>query len=81
MLVLIGLQGSDLTATEHLINRMQQEIRGPWGGVRLDPFTHHYALEAIKKSAPKLVYIAYGEPDDWAHGNRYDEIPAFHQAV
>jgi len=65
--------GSDLTATEHLINRMQQEIRGPWGGVRLDPFTHHYALEAIKKSAPKLVYIAYGEPDDWAHGNRYDE--------
>ncbi|WP_163380676.1 alkaline phosphatase family protein [Cyclobacterium sp. SYSU L10401] len=66
-------EGSNLTAAEHLINRMQQEIRGPWGGVRLDPFTHHYALEAIKKSAPKLVYIAYGEPDDWAHGNRYDE--------
>ncbi|MFO7825341.1 MAG: phosphoglyceromutase [Cyclobacterium sp.] len=66
-------EGSDLTAAERLINRMQQEIRGPWGGVRLDPFTHHYALEALKKSAPKLVYIAYGEPDDWAHGNRYDE--------
>lgn len=66
-------EDSDLTEGERIINRMQQEIRGPWGGVRLDPFTHHYAMEAIKKKEPKIVFIAYGEPDDWAHDNRYDE--------
>lgn len=66
-------QGPGLSEAEHTINRLQQEIRGPWGGVRLDPFTHHYAMEAIKKKSPKVVFIAYGEPDDWAHDNRYDE--------
>lgn len=65
--------GNNLTDVEKTINRMQQEIRGPWGGVRLDPFTHHYALEAIKKHKPKVLYIAYGETDDWAHGGKYDQ--------
>ncbi|WP_439483031.1 alkaline phosphatase family protein [Cyclobacterium plantarum] len=66
-------EGPNLTEAERMINRMQQEIRGPWAGVRLDPFTHHFAMEAIKKEAPKVVFIAYGEPDDWAHDNQYDE--------
>lgn len=65
--------GSDLTEKEILINRMQDEIRGPWDGVRLDPFTHHYAMESMRKYKPKVVYIAYGETDDWAHGNHYDQ--------
>lgn len=65
--------GSDLTEVEKTVNRLQQEIRGPWGGVRLDPFTHHYALEAIKKHKPKILYIAYGETDDWAHDGKYDQ--------
>lgn len=66
-------EGSDLTAVEKTVNRLQSEIRGPWGGVRLDPFTHHYALESIKKHKPKVLYIAYGETDDWAHGGKYDQ--------
>lgn len=66
-------EGNDLTDIEKTINRLQSEIRGPWGGVRLDPFTQHYALEAIKKHKPRITYIAYGETDDWAHGNKYDQ--------
>jgi hypothetical protein len=66
-------EGNDLTPSELLLNRLQDEIRGPWDGVRLDPFTHHYALESIKKHKPKVVYIAYGETDDWAHDNHYDQ--------
>lgn len=66
-------EGAGLTEREKLLNELQSEIRGPWGGVRLDPFTHHYALEYIKKNTPKVVYIAYGETDDFAHDGRYDE--------
>lgn len=65
--------GEDLTDVEKTVNQIQQEIRGPWGGVRLDPFTHHYALEALKKHRPKVLYIAYGETDDWAHEGKYDQ--------
>jgi bisphosphoglycerate-independent phosphoglycerate mutase (AlkP superfamily) len=44
----------------------------PWGGVRWDAFTHHYALEYLKKNAPKVVYISYGETDDFAHDGNYE---------
>ena len=66
-------EGPNLTPVEQTVNRLQQEIRGPWGGVRLDPFTHHFALETIKNKKPRVVYIAYGETDDWAHDGEYDQ--------
>ncbi|MEH0154474.1 sulfatase-like hydrolase/transferase [Limibacter armeniacum] len=66
-------KGKNLTEREKLLNELQSEIRGPWSGVRLDPFTHHYALEYIKKNKPKVVLIAYGETDDFAHDGEYDQ--------
>lgn len=61
-----------LTYKEQLLNDLQDEIPSPWGTVRLDAFTHHYALEYMKKHRPKVVYIAYGETDDFAHDGEYD---------
>ena len=66
-------EGTDLSPEEILINKLQSEIRGPWGEVRLDPFTHHYAMEALKSKKPRALYISYGETDDWAHENHYDQ--------
>jgi hypothetical protein len=69
-----------LTYTEQLLNDLQDEIPSPWGSVRLDAFTHHYALEYVKKHHPKVVYIAYGETDDFAHDGRYDQyLKSAHQ--
>ena len=65
--------GENLTAVEKTVNRLQQELRGPWANVRLDPFTHQYALEALKNKKPRVLYIAYGETDDWAHDGKYDQ--------
>lgn len=65
-------KGENLTEREKFLNELQEQIPSPWGGVRLDGFTHHYALEHIKKHQPKLLYIAYGETDDFAHNGRYD---------
>lgn len=66
-------QGEDLTEIETFLNRAQDEIRGPWGGVRLDFFTHHYAMEELKTRKPKVLYIGYGETDDYSHDDRYDQ--------
>ncbi|SHI44091.1 sulfatase-like hydrolase/transferase [Pseudozobellia thermophila] len=65
-------QGKDLTERERFLNELQPKIPSPWGTVRLDAFTHHYALEHMKKAHPRLVYIAYGETDDFAHDGEYD---------
>jgi len=54
------------------LNEIQAQTPSPWSTVRLDVFTHHYAKEYLKKKKPKLLYIAYGETDDFAHNGDYD---------
>ncbi len=66
------VSGNDLTERERFLNQLQQEIPSPWSSVRFDAFTHHYAMEHLKKHRPNLLYIAYGETDDFAHDGDYD---------
>lgn len=64
--------GPGLSERERFLNELQDQTPSPWSSVRLDAFTHHYALEYIKRAQPRVVYIAYGETDDFAHDGRYD---------
>ncbi|MGB5436279.1 MAG: sulfatase-like hydrolase/transferase [Maribacter sp.] len=64
--------GNDMTERERFLNQLQAQVPSPWGTVRLDAFTHHYALEHMKKNHPMFVYIAYGETDDFAHDGNYE---------
>ncbi len=61
-----------LSDREAFLNELQDQVPSPWTSVRLDAFTHHFALEYLKKEHPRLVYISYGETDDFAHDSRYD---------
>jgi hypothetical protein len=65
-------EGLYLTSNETYLNKLQKETPSPWGSVRLDVFTHNYAIEYMKKKHPKLMYIAYGETDDFAHDGDYE---------
>lgn len=65
---------------EKFLNELQQDIPSPWHNVRLDAFTHHYAMEALRDDKPRVIYIAYGETDDFAHDGEYDQhINAAHR--
>ncbi|MBU2975069.1 sulfatase-like hydrolase/transferase [Zobellia sp. B3R18] len=64
-------KGKDLSERERFLNELQPRVPSPWGTVRLDAFTHHYAIEHMKKNHPELTYIAYGETDDFAHDGDY----------
>ncbi len=37
----------------------------------LDVYTHYEALEELKTNKPRVLYIAYGETDEWAHEGSY----------
>jgi len=63
--------GKNLTQIEQFLNRIQPNTPSPWGSVRLDIFTHNYAIEYMKREQPSLVYISYGETDDFAHDGNY----------
>lgn len=61
-----------LTENEAFLNRLQPKVPSPWSTVRMDAFTHYYAMEEMKKSHPEFIYISYGETDDFAHDGEYD---------
>lgn len=64
--------GKDLSERENFLNDLQPKVPSPWSTVRLDAFTHYYALEHMKKAHPEFIYIAYGETDDFAHDGDYE---------
>jgi len=35
-------------------------------------FKHNFALAYLQKKHPRVLYISYGETDDFAHDGRYD---------
>lgn len=62
----------NLTEREKWTNELMHQVPNPLGDVRLDAFTFHYALEYLKKNNPRVLYIAFDETDDFAHGGKYD---------
>lgn len=73
--------GANPNANEKLINAMLQSTYRPWGEDEcFDVFTHFEAMETLKNRKPKVLYIAYGETDEWAHAGRYRSyLDAAHQ--
>jgi Type I phosphodiesterase / nucleotide pyrophosphatase len=64
--------GKKPTANEKLINAMMQDSFRPFGNAEcLDVFTHYAAIEYLKTRKPKILYISYGETDEWAHHGYY----------
>ncbi len=69
-----GYMDSDLTPRIAELSRMQHDIRSGWDSVRHDYFTFEMALDYLKSAKPRVLYIAFGETDDWAHDKRYDRV-------
>lgn len=43
-----------------------------WDNNTFDALAHASALEYIREYQPRVLFVGYGEPDEWAHGRRYD---------
>ncbi len=69
------------TANEKMINRLLKDSYKPWHEDEcLDVFTHHAAMEWFTVRKPRVLYIAYGETDEWAHAGMYRSyLDAAHQ--
>ena len=59
-------------ATLAAYNRIAEDLPKYWAGVRYDAFTFRGAIEYLKTRQPRVLYVALGETDDWAHAGRYD---------
>jgi hypothetical protein len=56
-----------------ILGALAGEIPTPWkAGSLYDALTFRPALEHLKKHKPRVLYVALGETDEWAHAGRYD---------
>jgi hypothetical protein len=58
------------------LESLMQDIPSPWPDEHYDAFVHRRAVEYVVADQPRVLYVAFGEPDDWAHGRRYDRYLA-----
>jgi hypothetical protein len=71
----------ELSEKQKYLNQLQAKTPSPFASVRLDVFTQEFALEHMRLHKPKLLYIALGEADDFAHLGHYDQyLAAIHRS-
>lgn len=73
--------GKNPTEKQKLINAMLADSFKPFHEEEcLDVYTHYGALEELKTNKPRVLYISYGETDEWAHAGFYRSyLDAAHQ--
>ena len=56
------------------LSGLQNETPTGWNSVRHDAYTFRFAMDHLRRARPRVVYLALGETDDWAHDGRYDRV-------
>ena len=67
-----AFQGGSAAAVD--LSRLQFETPTPWNSVRHDVYTFRLAMAHLAAARPRVLYLALGETDDWAHDGRYDRV-------
>ncbi len=59
-------------ARQGMLNQLLADTTPFVEDVRHDSFTFAAALDHVRAARPRVLYLALGETDDWAHLGRYD---------
>ena len=51
---------------------IRQDTTAIWDDLTYDSFLFDAAVGYVKKERPRLVFVGFGETDEWAHAGRYD---------
>lgn len=61
-----------VTDRERAINQLAIDLPRYWGYGTFDAPVLYAALEAIRTTQPRVLYLMLGEGDEWAHEGKYD---------
>lgn len=60
------------TASLKMVDRMMAGMPHYWRSEHFDAFTYAYAIETLLNDHPKVMWISFGDCDEWAHSRKYD---------
>ena len=55
-----------------LAQRMLEGMPHFWRSEHFDAFTYAFALETLLNDHPKVMWISFGDCDEWGHARKYD---------
>ena len=59
---------------------LRREAPPPWKDSVYDAFVFRAALRSLEDNHPRVLYVALGDTDEWAHAGRYDRyLEALHR--
>ena len=61
-----------LSDEQKAVNALIPDLPRIWPNNVLDVVTQRLAMEHLRRHRPRVLYIALGESDEWAHMRRYD---------
>ena len=62
------------TPRQALLRRLYETTTLLDSGVVPDSFTQVTLLDYVRSAQPRVLFVGYGETDDWAHSGRYDNV-------
>lgn len=75
MTVSAGQEAVESTDAEiRKLSALQFETPTPWDSMRHDAYTFRFAMDHLARHKPRVLYLALGETDDWAHDGRYERV-------
>jgi hypothetical protein len=60
------------TADLSILRRLTADLPPPWSGSIYDAFVFHAAMDYLRERRPRVLYLAFGDTDEWAHEGWYD---------
>lgn len=60
------------TGESSAIRRLAEDIPPPWHGSIYDGFVFHASMAYLREKRPRVLYLAFGDTDEWAHAGYYD---------
>ena len=55
-----------------LLGRLVVDVPSPWHDSIYDAFVFHGAMQYLREKKPRVLYLAFGEIDEWAHSGDYE---------
>jgi hypothetical protein len=59
-------------AHDSLMNRLYATAHREWSNNAWDSFMHAVMMRHVRAEHPRVLFVGYGETDEWAHAGRYD---------
>ncbi|MFN0241954.1 MAG: alkaline phosphatase family protein [Planctomycetota bacterium] len=65
------LELTPMRPTARLLNELRSDVTSPWDSMPYDAFAFHTAREVLDARSPRVLWVTFGETDEWAHAGDY----------